>query len=200
MSNKLFPIFLKLHSKKILIVGGGLIAMQKLQTLLNTEAKLFVIAPTIIEEIKNLQGVFPNFRKIEFIERDYHIGDEKEFFLVIAATDLKELNETIYHRCQDQNILVNSVDQPDLCDFYIPSIIESGDIKIAISTNGKAPSVAQAMRKEMQNLIDSRYKKLVNLIAEFRSKVQSKIPGQESFRRRSKLIRWYTERILKQKA
>ncbi len=198
--NKLFPIFLKLTGKKVLIVGGGLIALQKIQALLSTDAKLVVMAPVIIPEVKAQQGEFPNFRKIEFVEREYQLGDEKEFFLVIAATDIAELNEVIYYRCQDQSILVNSVDKPDNCDFYIPSVIESGDIKVAISTNGKAPSVSQRMRKDLQSMVDQRYKDLVTLIHEFRIKVQAKIEGQANFARRSKLIRWYTERMLKKRS
>lgn len=195
--NLLYPIFLKLKDKQVLVVGGGFIAYQKLIGLINTEAKLTVIAPTIIDEVRELDGEFPYKRNINFIERDYEWDDEKDFFMVIAATDLPELNNAISNRCRDQGILVNSVDEPDYCDFYVPSIVDSGDIKIGISTDGKAPSVAQKLRKDIQGFIGVKYANLVNVISEFRAKVKAKILGEENFKRRAKLIRWFTERAFK---
>jgi siroheme synthase-like protein len=197
--NKLYPIFLKLKEKKVLIVGGGMIALQKLVSLLNTEAYITVIAPTIIDEVRACRGEFPDIRSIKFIERDYQFGDEKDFCLVIAATNIPELNNSIANRCRDQGILVNSVDQAEYCDFYVPSIIDAGDIKIAISTNGKAPSVAQKIRKDLENIIRVKYLSLVDIIHEFREKVQSKIIGEDNVLRRSKLIRWYTDRVFRER-
>jgi len=197
MENPLYPIFLKLDNKKVLIIGGGLIALQKLKGLLNTEAKITIIAPHIIDEIKDARGEFPNIRKIEFIERDYAYGDELSAFMVIAATDNPEINNMIATRCRDQMILANSVDQPEFCDFYVPSIIESGSIKVAISTNGKAPSVARKLREDLSSLIEERYKNLVEIVNEFRLKIQKKIIAEENFPRRMRLINWFTERAFK---
>lgn len=195
-SNPLFPIFLKLKQKKVLVVGGGLIALQKLQGLVDTEAELFVIAPSIMPELRALEGVFPNKRKIEFIEREYQLGDESGFFMVIAATDLPELNNSISLRCQDQMILVNSVDEPDYCDFYVPSIAAAGDIKVAISTNGKAPAIAQRLRLDLEPLISGVYLRVLEQVQSFREAVKSKIQGDQ-FARRARLIRWFTERTFK---
>ncbi len=197
-SNKLFPIFLKLKGRRVLVVGGGLIALQKLQGLINTEAELTVIAPTVSDEVRALTGEFPNKRKIEFIERDYQQGDESSYHMVIAATDIPELNNSIANRARDQMILANSVDEPEYCDFYIPSIVEAGDIKIAVSTNGKAPAVAQRIRLELEPIARDIYKPILERIAEFRSKVHTKITGKQAARR-SKLIRWYSERVFKKK-
>jgi len=197
MENPLYPIFLKLDNKKVLIIGGGLIALQKLKGLLNTEAKITIIPPHIIDEIKDARGEFPNIRKIEFIERDYAYGDELSAFMVIAATDNPEINNMIATRCRDQMILANSVDQPEFCGFYVPSIIESGSIKVAISTNGKAPSVARKLREDLSSLIEERYKNLVEIVNEFRLKIQKKIIAEENFPRRMRLINWFTERAFK---
>ncbi len=197
-SNKLFPIFLKLKGRRVLVVGGGLIALQKMQALINTEAELTVIAPTIIDELRALTGEFPNKRKIEFIERDYQQGDELGSYMVIAATDLPELNNSIANRARDQMILANSVDEPEYCDFYVPSVVEAGDIKIAISTNAKAPAVAQRIRLELEPIARDIYLPILEYIAEFRSKVHTKITGKQAARR-SKLIRWYSERVFKRK-
>jgi len=193
--NLLYPIFLKLKDKQVLVVGGGFIAYQKLIGLINTEAKLTVLAPTIVDEVRELDGEFPYKRNISFIERDYEWEDEKNFFMVIAATDLPELNNSISNRCRDQGILVNSVDEPDHCDFYVPSIVDSGDIKIAISTSGKAPSVAQKLRVDLQAFVGTKYANLVTIISEFRTKVRKKYSTEDDSKKRMKLVRWFTERV-----
>ena len=193
--NLLYPIFLKLKDKQVLVLGGGFIAYQKLIGLINTEAKITVLAPTIIDEVRELDGEFPYKRNINFIERDYEWEDEKNFFMVIAATDLPELNNAISNRCRDQGILVNSVDEPDYCDFHVPSIVDSGDIKIAISTSGKAPSVAQKLRKDIQAFIGVKYANLVSIISEFRTKVREKYSTEVDSKKRMKLVRWFTERV-----
>jgi len=180
-----------------LIVGGGFIAYQKLISLINTEAKLVVIAPQIIDEVRQLEGEFPYKRNIQFIEREYEFGDEKNAFIVIAATNIEELNNMIANRCRDQGILTNSVDQPEYCDFDLPSIIDSGAIKVAINTNGQTPSVTQKIRKDLQSIIDRDYKKLIPIISDFREIVNQKIPGEQNLKRRAKLIRWFTDRIFK---
>jgi siroheme synthase-like protein len=199
LSNPLYPIFLKLKHKKVLVIGGGLIALQKLQSLINTEAELELIAPIIIPEIYKLEGEFPQKRKIKFTEREYFFGDELGAFLVIAATELVELNRNIANRCRDQMILVNSVDDPENCDFYVPSIIDSGAIKVAISTNGHAPSIAQKIRLNLQKLFDKKYAPLIPRLNEFREKVKSKISDPRQFNRRAKLIRWFTDRLFKKR-
>ena len=140
------------------------------------------------------RGVFPDIRHIKFIERDYEFEDEKDFDLVIAATDINELNNTIANRCRDQLILVNSVDQMDYCDFYVPSIVDSGDVKIAISTNGKAPALAQKLRLELERNLDNGFQELVSKISEFRTKVKKKFDKDSDSRRRMKLVCWYTDR------
>lgn len=195
--NLLYPIFLKLKDKQVLVVGGGFTAYQKLIGLINTDAKITLLAPTVIDEVRELDGEFPFKRHIKFIERDYEWGDEKDFFLVIAATDIPDLNNSISNRCRDQGILVNSVDEPDHCDFYVPSIVDSGSIKIAISTDGKAPSVAQKLRKDIQGFIGVKYANLVNVISGFRDKVRTKYSGEADSKRRMKLVRWFTERVFR---
>lgn len=191
-SNKLYPIFLKLTDKRVLIVGGGMIALQKLVGLLNTEAHITVIAPTISDEVYACRGEFPNIRHIKFIERDYEFDDEKDFDIVIAATEIDELNNTIANRCRDQAILVNSVDQAEYCDFYVPSIVDAGAVKIAISTDGRAPALAQKLRLELEQNLDQDFQNLVERIARFREKIKSKYP--EDLKYRMKLNCWFTDR------
>ena len=192
--NLLYPIFLKLEGRKVLVIGGGFAAFQKLTSLIQTKAKLTVIAPNIIEEIRELDGEFPYKRYIDFIERDYDWGDEKDAFMVIAATNIPELNLSILNRCKDQLILASSVDQPEESDFFVPSIASQSDIKIAISTNGKAPGLAQGLRKIIQNNLLAHYAKRVPLVYSFRERIKEKYSDNK---KRNKLIRQFTQRQLR---
>lgn len=141
----LLPIFLKLAQRPCLLVGAGEVALQKIPALLNSEAKLRVIAPRIHPEIAALaqQG------RIELEQRDYRSGDLDHAFLVIAATNDTQINATIYADAVARNILCNSVDDPPNCDFYFGSIVTRGDLQIAISTAGESPALAQRLRREI---------------------------------------------------
>jgi siroheme synthase-like protein len=192
--NLLYPVFLKLEGRKVLVIGGGFVAFQKLTSLIQTKAKLTVIAPNIINEIRELDGEFPNKRYIDFIERDYNWGDEKDAFMVIAATNIPELNLSILNRCKDQLILASSVDHTEESDFFVPSIACQSDIKIAISTNGKAPGLAQGLRKLIQNNFLTHYAKRVPLVYSFRERIKEKYSDNK---KRNKLIRQFTQRQLR---
>ena len=193
-SNLLYPSFLKLEGRKVLVVGGSFVAYQKLSGLIQTKAKLVVIAPSIIDEIYELDGEFPYKRYIDFIERDYEWGDEKDAFMVIAATNIPELNESILNRCKDQAILALSVDHPEESDFFVPSIASEANIKVAISSNGKAPGLAQGLRKAIQNKLLTPFAKYIPLVASFRDKIKAKYPDTK---KRNKLIQQFTQRQLR---
>ena len=190
-TNFLYPSFLKLEGRKVLVVGGGFVAYQKLTSLIETKAKLVVIAPSIIDEIYDLEGEFPYKRYIDFIERDYEWGDEKDAFMVIAASNIPDLNLSIINRSKDQGILALSVDHPEESDFFVPSIASQGDLKIAISTNGKAPGLAQALRKTIQDRLLVPFAKYLPLVANFRERLKSKYPDSK---KRNKLIQRFTQR------
>jgi siroheme synthase-like protein len=141
----LFPIFLKLDRRPCLLVGAGEIALQKIPSLLSSEAKLRVIAPRIHAEIAALgkQG------RIELHQREFAPADLENTFLVVAATDDPQVNATIYEEAVARNILCNSVDDPPHCDFYFGSVVNRGDMQIAISTAGESPALAQRLRHEI---------------------------------------------------
>jgi siroheme synthase-like protein len=141
----LFPIFLKLACRPCLLIGAGEIALQKIPSLLSAEAKLRVIAPRIHPEIAALgkQG------RIELHQREFAPADLENTFLVVAATDNPQINATIYEEAVARNILCNSVDDPPHCDFYFGSVVNRGDMQIAISTAGESPALAQRLRHEI---------------------------------------------------
>lgn len=146
MKNALYPVFLKLETLSLLVIGGGKIAREKLESVLanspGTVVKL--VAKEIIPEVKDLQKTFPN---LKLYERACDDDDFSNADLAIIAVNDIELAEEIRHRAHQNNVLVNIADKPDLCDFYLGSIVQKGSLKIAISTNGKSPTIAKRLRE-----------------------------------------------------
>ena len=149
----LFPAFLKLHSRPVLVVGGGGIAAQKIPGLLEAGAHVHVVspklAPQLAEWVRNQQ--------ITWSPKPFEPNDLDGAFLVIAATSLRDLNAQVYREADLRNILCNAVDDIDHCHFYYGSIVQRGDLQIAISTNGKSPALAQRLRKELEEQFGPEY-------------------------------------------
>lgn len=162
MSNSLYPIFLKLETLSLLIIGGGKASLEKLESVLGNspETSIKVVAKEIIPEIRALQHQFPN---IILHERPYHIHDFTSIDLAVIAVNDIDLAAQIRDHAHQNNVLVNIADKPDLCDFYLGSIVRKGNLKIAISTNGKSPTIAKRLREtftetipdEMDDVLDN---------------------------------------------
>lgn len=159
-----FPAFLKFDDKKILIVGGGNIALEKLEHLLNFSNSIELIAKDYNENIKNL--IEKNSLKFE--EKAYEVGDIKGFDIVIAAIDDFNLQEQIYLETRNYNILCNCVDLQKYCDFIFPSYIKRGDLTIAVSTSGSSPAFAKNFRIYLENLIPQGVDKFLQELKELR--------------------------------
>ena len=149
----LFPIFLKLEGRRVLLVGAGHIAEQKLQGLLDAGAKVVVIAEIAGATFTKLAKQ----QRIELHLRAFRPGDVKNAALVIAATGDAVINQNIYDAASANNILCNAVDEPSRCDFYYPAVVRRGDLQIAISTNGKSPALAQRIRAELEARFGEEY-------------------------------------------
>ncbi len=149
-SNPLFPIFLKLEKLKVLIVGGGNVALEKLNAVLNNspETEITIVASEILYDIKQAASIHPN---VKLKERVFFPGDLFNSDLVIAATADSELNKIIKDEAKKRGILANVADTPDLCDFYLGSIVHKGDLKIAVSTNGKSPTLAKRVKEVLND-------------------------------------------------
>ncbi|MEG0925441.1 TSUP family transporter [Chryseobacterium sp.] len=152
MSNSLYPVFLKLEKLSLLIIGGGNIALEKLESVLGNspETSIRLVAREIIPEVKSLQQRFTN---ITFHERAYNDDDFNDTDLAIIAVNDIVLAEQIRNDAHQKNVLVNIADKPDLCDFYLGSIVKKGSLKIAISTNGKSPTIAKRLRETFTETI-----------------------------------------------
>jgi len=145
-TNELFPIFLKLNQMHTVLIGAGNIGLEKLTAMLGNspQAKVTVIANNISTDVRSLASQYPQTKLLQktFVDTDLDHAD-----LVIAATGNPELNEYIRQSARDRKLLVNIADKPALCDFYLGSIVQKGNLKIAISTNGKSPTVAKRIKE-----------------------------------------------------
>jgi len=144
-----FPAFIKLDNKKILIVGGGYIAYEKLEHLLDFTQDIFVIASEFSDEMMSRIEK----ENLGFLKRTYVKGDIKEYAVVIVAVDDIPLQSEIFEESKEYNCLCNSVDSVDYCDFIFPSYIKKDDLTIAISTSGASPAMAKHLKLYLKNLI-----------------------------------------------
>lgn len=175
--NNLFPVFLKLESLETLIVGGGNVALEKIQALLKSSpgVRITLVAGMIREEIKSLS----QSSRIRLVERNFRVRDLQQKDLVILATDDRQLHERIRMLARKRRTLVNVADTPDLCDFYLGSVVTKGNVKIGISTNGKSPTMAKRLREffeevvpdDINQLLDNLHKVRERIKGDFRQKV-----------------------------
>jgi siroheme synthase-like protein len=149
----LFPIFMKLQGRLVVMVGAGEIAVQKIDGLLRAGAKVRVIAPEVharfVEWIRDHQ--------IEWVAREFQPEDLSGAMLAIAATSAPGVNASVYRAAEARGILCNAVDDIENCHFYYGSVVQRGDLQVAISTNGKSPALAQRLRKELEQQFGPEY-------------------------------------------
>ena len=144
-----FPAFFKLDNKKILIIGGGYIAYEKLEHLLDFTKDIKIIAMELSDDM--LHSI--KKENLEFEQRGYRVGDIKDFSIVVVAVDDIPLQAEIFKESKKYNCLCNSVDSVEYCDFIFPSYLKKDDLTIAISTSGASPAMAKHLRIYLQNLI-----------------------------------------------
>ncbi len=170
-TNTLFPVFLKLEKLQLLIVGGGFIGLEKLQAVVNNSpaTNITLVGITISEDIKNLASNYPN---IKLVEKAYHISDIDNKDLVIAAVNDIELATIIASDTKQKGLLINAADKPDLCDFYLGSIVKKGNLKIAISTNGKSPTIAKRVKELMNEVLPEQIDELLDNMQKYRNQLK----------------------------
>ncbi len=169
--NTLFPMFVNLKDKTCTVIGGGTVALRKILGLLECHAFVRVIAPQCVQQIIQLF----NKNTIDLCERTYQKHDIAGSFLVVAATDDAEVNAQIYQECTESNILCNVVDIPDLCNFYYAAVYTCGELKIAVSTNGASPALAQKIKTELSESYPDKYIPYLQYLQRIRESVKEKI-------------------------
>jgi uroporphyrin-III C-methyltransferase / precorrin-2 dehydrogenase / sirohydrochlorin ferrochelatase len=171
----LLPIFLKLEGRQCLLVGAGTIALEKIGSLLKTGLRLRVVAPEARAEVKELAAE----EKIEWVQRKFEPADLDGNFIVIAATDVPEVNATVYREALARGIPCNSVDDIPNCDFFFGSVVSRGDLQIAISTAGESPAVAQRLRREIDEQLPQDLGPWLAKLGELRREVLATHPRSE---------------------
>lgn len=168
--NNLYPIFLKVEQLNVLIVGGGNVALEKLSFLLKSSpnAKVQMVAPFFRAETIALATEFG----IEMIKGIYNNTLLNNKHIVIATTDNIDVNIEVYEDCKQRNILVNVADNPPYCDFYMGGIVTKGNVKIAISTNGKSPTTAKRLRQFFEDVIPDNIDDMVKNLNVFRKTIK----------------------------
>lgn len=177
----LYPVFLKLEGRKVLIVGGGAVAEQKIEGVLRSATDVTVIAPQVTPRISDWvqQG------RLKLLAREFVPGMARGYFLVIAATDSDAVNHAVYAEAKSTGALCNAVDDMPYCDFYAPALVSRGEFQIAISTGGNSPSLAQHIRKDLESEYGPEYGTWTAWLGRMRSALRTVLPRGE---RRKELL------------
>jgi siroheme synthase-like protein len=178
MADKYLPINISLKDRPCLVVGGGPVALRKIEKLIDYKADITVIASDVLERIEYYDK--RGFIKLE--KRDYKTADATTYGLVIAATDDEPLNKKIYDECHKIGIPVNVVDNPPLCDFIFPATMRRNHLSVSISSDGTAPFLTGHLRVILDNIFPKHWERISELAADFRKQVMEKWDGNPTMK------------------
>lgn len=169
--NSLFPVFLKLEALETLIVGGGAVGLEKLNAILKNSpaARVTLVARTISASVHDLASSHPNVR---LEERNFRLWDLWHKDLVLLATDNRVLHESVRLFARGRNLLVNVADTPELCDFYMGSVVTRGNLKIGVSTNGKSPTISKRLREYLEEALPEETDELLSNMSRIREQLK----------------------------
>jgi siroheme synthase-like protein len=175
----LFPIFVKLEGRLVVVIGGGSVAEGKIPGALSAGARVQLVAPSITPQIAE----WVRFGKIDWLPKEFEAADLDEAFLVIAATSAPGVNEAVFREAEARGLFCNAVDDIEHCHFYYGAVVQRGDLQIAISTNGKSPALAQRLRKELELELGPEYEVWVQWLGAAREALRASGPSSESTRK-----------------
>ena len=164
-----FPFFVEIKDKECLVVGGGIVALRKIEKLLPFGVKITVVSPAFCSEIERMTDIF-------HIRRKFHPADVEGKLFVIGATDDERVNGEISDLCQAKNIPVNIVDDPKKCTFFFPALVKKGEFVAGFSTGGGSPLAAQYIRKKVEDAIPEGFDQVVDVLSAVREQVKTEIP------------------------
>lgn len=159
-----YPINLNLQGRKIVVIGGGSVALRKVKGLLEGGGKVRLIDPKPLRAIVQLAHA----GRISLTRRRYRRGDLSGAFVVVAATDDEAVNRQVHEEAGQKKILLNVVDRPELCSFIFPARLRRGDLLITVSTGGASPALAKKVRQDLERMVGPEYALLVKLMARLR--------------------------------
>ncbi len=185
-----YMISLDLKNKKCLVVGGGKVAERKARTLLECGALVYVVSPEAVPALSSMaaEGLLIHRRGY------YKSSDLEDVFLVIGATGREEVNRQIADDCAVRNLIVNIVDDPAKCNFYVPATVRRGSLAIAVSTGGKSPLLARKIREELELLYGPQYEDFLEMLGSLREEIIKNVPDPE--KKKKKLESLVSDEIL----
>ncbi len=163
---------MNLNTLTVLVVGGGYVAFRKVQTLLQHGALVRIVSPCLVPELRELIDEKACF----WIEKNYTTEDIQDAMLVFSCTEIEKVNAQVSHDAKAFNRPVNVVDDPEKCSFIVPSIMERGELKIAVSTGGSSPIVARQIRAELETLYGNEMAEYLTLLKSWRTKAKRSLP------------------------
>jgi len=167
-----YPIYLNLTDRRVVVIGGGEVAERKIESLLGTGASIRVVSPEVTARILVLAAE----RRIDLHRRGYESGDCLDAVLVLSASDDPSVSRAVFEDARKCGALVNTADQPGLCDFIMPAVVRRGHVAIAISTSGTSPGLAARLREKIGRLIGAEYGRLTQLLSEARPQIRQRLP------------------------
>ncbi|HCM47820.1 MAG TPA: hypothetical protein DIS98_10075 [Colwellia sp.] len=170
---KYFPVFLDGSKINAMVIGGGDVAARKIELLLKTTTNITIMAASVTEGVERLI----NENKLNWLNHNYQAGLLSKITLVIAATDDTVVNEQVYYEAIEFNILANVVDQPALCTYITPAIIDRAPMIIALSSSGSAPILIRMLREQIEKILPQGYGRLADFSFKFRDHVKARIKG-----------------------
>ena len=171
-----FPVYLNLKGKRVIVIGGGEVAERKVRSLVETGALITVISPDLTPHL----ALMGRNRSIELRMRPYRPGDCKDASLILSATADPETSKAVWEEGNRLGVLVNTADQPDLCDFIMPAVVRRADLTVAISTGGASPALAATLRRKIENIIGPEYERLLGLLAKVRPEIRRRIKDEQN--------------------
>ncbi|MFC1474417.1 bifunctional precorrin-2 dehydrogenase/sirohydrochlorin ferrochelatase [bacterium] len=168
----MYAAFLDLKGLECLLVGGGKVAGRKAGLLLEACAAVTVVAP---EAGNRISGLAKSGR-LKWEKREYLDGEAADYFLIVAATNNRDLNSRVSRDALNAKRLINAVDMPELCNFYVPSLLKRGELRIALSTSGACPALARKLRKDLEDRYPESYARLVAALRSYRERIIAEVP------------------------
>jgi precorrin-2 dehydrogenase/sirohydrochlorin ferrochelatase len=171
---EMYPIFLKLENRPVLVVGAGRVALRKVEALLESGADVRVVAPIVCAELLALSGE----GKLSLSQREWRPDDCDAALLVIAATGDSALNARVRIAAQGCGALINAVDDPPNCDFYTPAVTRIGELLVAISTQGHVPLIAGRVKAYLQKMLPAELSEVIHAVSAERKRILATEPEE----------------------
>jgi precorrin-2 dehydrogenase / sirohydrochlorin ferrochelatase len=165
-----YPLYLEMNHRRCLVIGGGAVAERKIASLLEAGAEVTVISPDVTETVAR----WSKDGSIQFHARHYQRGDINGHDLVFVATNDGSVNAQVHQDGKNEGVWVNAADDPEHCDFILPSVLRRGDLTVAISSGGNSPALARTIREELESYFSQEYEQLAGLAAEARVELRKR--------------------------